>query len=67
MAPPPCELARDVKQQSTQTLAAKCVGGVSPMLTQWAAAKVVTGAGAYAVVEMFNGDVYVVLVSARAV
>ena len=67
MAPPPCELARDVKQQSTQTLVAKCVGDVSLMLTQWASAKVVTGAGAYAVVEMPNGDVYVVLVTARAV
>ena len=70
MAPPPCELARDVKQQTTQTLVAKCVGlvgDVSLMLTQWATAKVVAGVGAYAVVEMFNGDVYVVLALARAV
>ena len=67
MALPPCELVRDVKPQFTQTLMAKSAGGSSMMLSQWAASRVVTGAGAYAVVDMANGDVFVVLVMARAV
>ena len=66
MVLPPCELARDVKPQFTQTLVVKSAGGSSLLLSQWAASHVVTGAGAYAVVEMANGDVFAVLVMARA-
>ena len=66
MVLPPCELARDVKPQFTQTLVVKSAGGSSLLLSQWAASRVVTGAGAYAVVDMANGDVFVVLVMARA-
>ena len=66
MVLPPCELAHDVKPQFTQTLVVKSAGGSSLLLSQWAASRVVTGAGAYAVVDMANGDVFVVLVMARA-
>ena len=66
MVLPPCELARDVKPQFTQALVVKSARGSSRLLSEWAASRVVLGAGAYAVVEMANGDVFVVLVMARA-
>ena len=67
MPPPPCELAHGVKPQSTKTLVAKSAGAISQLLSQWAASRVVDGAGAYAVVEMPNGDIYVVIGMAQAV
>ena len=63
---PPCELARDLKPQFTQALVVKSAGGFARLLSEWAASRVVMGAGAYAVVEMANGDVSAVLVMARA-
>ena len=67
MAPPPCVLAHGVKPQTTKTLVAKSVGASSQLLSQWAASRVVDGAGAYAVVEMPNGDIYAVIGMAQAV
>ena len=66
MVLPPCELARDLKPQFAQTLVVKSAGGSSLLVSQWAALRVVAGAGAYAVVELANGDVFAVLVMARA-
>ena len=66
MTVPPCELARDLKPQFAQTLVVKSAGGFARRLCEWAASRVVMCAGAYAVVEMANGDVFAVLVMARA-
>ena len=52
---------------TTNTLVAKSlVGGISRLLSEWAASRVVDGAGAYAVVDMPTGDVYVVVRMATA-
>ena len=53
MVLPPCELARDVKPQFAQALVVKSARGSSRLLSEWAA-RVVLGAGAYAVEEMAN-------------
>ena len=51
MATPPCELAQGLKPMTTNTLVAKSMGGISGLLSDWAASRVVDGAGAYAVVD----------------
>ena len=66
MAPPPCELAHGLKPMTTKTLVAKSTGGISRLLSEWAASRVVDGAGAYAVVDMPNGDIYVAVCMAKA-
>ncbi len=66
MATPPCELAQGLKPMTTKTLVAKSTGGISRLLSEWAASRVVDGAGAYAVVDMPNGDIYVVVCMAKA-
>ena len=66
MATPPCELAQGLKPMTTKTLVAKSTGGISRLLSEWAASRVVDGAGAYAVVDMPIGGIYVVICMAKA-
>ena len=61
MAPPPCVLAEDLRPQTTKTLVAKTKGASPQLLSEWAASRVVNGAGAYAIVEMPTGDIYTVI------
>ena len=67
MALPPCVLAQGMRPQTTKTLVAKSVGASPQLLSQWAASRVVDGAGAYAIVEMPTGDIYAVIAMAQAV
>ena len=60
-------LAQGLMPQTTKTLVAKSAGASTQLLSQWAASRVVDGAGAYAVVEMPNGDIYAVIAMAQAV
>ena len=66
MPPPPCELAEDLRPQTTKTLVAKTKGASPQLLSEWAASRVVNGAGAYAIVEMPTGDIYAVIAVAQA-
>ena len=66
MAVPPCVLAQDLRPQTTKTLVAKCMGASPQLLSEWAASRVVNGAGAYAIVEMPTGDIYVVVAMPQA-
>ena len=66
MAPPPCVLAEDLRPQTTKTLVAKTKGASPQLLFEWAASRVVNGAGAYAIVEMPTGDIYTVISVAQA-
>ena len=66
MAPPPCVLAEDLRPQTTKTLVAKSMGASPQLLSEWAASRVVNGAGAYAIVEMPTGDIYAVIAMAQA-
>ena len=66
MAPPPCVLAEDLRPQTTKTLVAKTKGASPQLLSEWAASRVVNGAGAYAIVEMPTGDIYAVIAMAQA-
>ena len=66
MAPSPCELAEDLRPQTTKTLVTKTKGASPQLLSEWAASRVVNGAGAYAIVEMPTGDIYTVISVAQA-
>ena len=63
---PPCVLAQDLRPQTTKTLVAKCMGASSQLLSEWAASRVVNGAGAYAVVAMLTEEIYVVVAMPQA-
>jgi hypothetical protein len=66
MSVPPCVLYVDAKAGYAQTFVADTTGCPAELLTDWAAARVVGGDGAFARVRLFNENTFLVLTLARA-
>ena len=66
MSVPPCALCTEVKAQYARTFVVNTTGCPAELLSEWAAARIVTGDGAFAQVRLFNEETYLVLSLARA-
>ena len=65
MSTPPCTPCTSAKLHYAQTFVINTTGCSSEFLSDWAAARIVTGDGAFAQVRLFNGESYIALTLAR--
>ena len=66
MSVPPCTLCTETKPQYAQTFVVNTTGLPAGLLTDWGAARVVQGDGAFARVLLLNEDSFLIITLARA-
>ena len=66
MSVPPCTLCTETKPQYAQTFVVNTTGLPAGLLTDWGAARVIQGDGAFARVLLLNEDSFLIITLARA-